>query len=80
MTSPVTGVGIDVVERARFQRELERHPSLGETLFTPHERLNFACAPGGACTAFAVKEAVFKALGESWTQGDRRSPGTGRPD
>lgn len=56
----IIGVGIDVVDIARFGRRLERTPRLAERLFTPAERdlrLNSLAA------RFAAKEALAKALG-----------------
>ena len=56
----IIGVGIDVVDVARFGETLERSPRLGERLFTEAERtlpLNSRAA------RFAVKEAFAKALG-----------------
>lgn len=56
----IVGMGIDVVDIARFIRVLERSPRLRERLFTPVERdlpiLSLAAR-------FAAKEAVAKALG-----------------
>ena len=34
----IVGVGIDVVDIARFQASLERTPALAERVFTPGER------------------------------------------
>ena len=56
----IVGIGIDVVDIARFGQTLERSPRLGERLFTPAERelpLNSRAA------RFAAKEAFAKALG-----------------
>lgn len=63
----IWGVGVDVVDLARFERTLERTPSLRTRLFTtaeaqlPLERL---------AARFAAKEAFVKALrapaGMSW--------------
>ncbi len=56
----IVGVGIDVVDVARFGATLERSPALGERLFTEAERhlpLNSRAA------RFAAKEALAKALG-----------------
>jgi holo-[acyl-carrier protein] synthase len=56
----IVGVGIDVVDVARFGATLERTPTLGERLFTDEERdlpLNSRAA------RFAAKEALAKALG-----------------
>lgn len=56
----IVGVGIDVVDIARFGQTLERSPRLDERLFTAAERrlpLNSRAA------RFAAKEAFAKALG-----------------
>jgi holo-[acyl-carrier protein] synthase len=56
----IVGVGIDVVDVARFGAVLQRTPALRERLFTPVERdlpLNSQAA------RFAAKEALAKALG-----------------
>ena len=56
----IVGVGIDVVDVARFGATLERTPALRERLFTVGERdlpLNSLAA------RFAAKEAALKALG-----------------
>jgi len=58
-------IGIDVVEIARVERALRRHPRLAERLFTSAE-LDYAgrrARPGRHLAArFAAKEAVIKAL------------------
>jgi holo-[acyl-carrier protein] synthase len=60
------GVGIDLLEVARFERALERRPRLAERVFTDAER-DYAAArarPGMHLAArFCAKEAVAKALG-----------------
>lgn len=56
----IVGVGIDVVDVARFGTALERTPSLRTRLFTEAERL----LPLTSLAArFAAKEALAKALG-----------------
>lgn len=56
----IVGVGVDVVEIARFAESLERTPSLRDRLFTPAE----AALPDQSLAArFAAKEAIAKALG-----------------
>jgi len=55
----IDGIGIDVVDIARFQESLERTPSLREKLFTESERDK----PVQSLAArFAAKEALYKAL------------------
>lgn len=77
---PVVGVGIDVVDVARFGESLERTPALRERLFTPSE----AARPLASLAArFAAKEAVAKALGApgglAWHDAEIISEETGRP-
>ena len=56
----ILGVGIDVVDVARFIATLERTPRLREKLFTALER----DLPDASLAArFAAKEAIAKALG-----------------
>ncbi|WP_448630208.1 holo-ACP synthase [Cellulomonas soli] len=56
----IVGVGIDVVDVARFVATLERAPGLRERLFTPDER---QLPPASLAARFAAKEAIAKALG-----------------
>ena len=56
----IVGVGIDVVDVARFVATLERAPGLRERLFTPDER---DLPPASLAARFAAKEAIAKALG-----------------
>lgn len=54
------GIGVDVVDVARFQASLDRTPALLVKLFTPAE----AVLPVESLAArFAAKEALAKALG-----------------
>ena len=55
----IIGLGIDVVDVARFVASLERAPALRERLFTEVER---ALPPASLAARFAVKEALAKAL------------------
>jgi holo-[acyl-carrier protein] synthase len=56
----IAGVGIDVVDIARFERQLENSPGLRDRLFTETERV----LPTRSLAArFAAKEAIAKALG-----------------
>ncbi|AEE45186.1 holo-ACP synthase [Cellulomonas fimi] len=56
----IVGVGIDVVDIARFVATLHRAPALRDKLFTPAERV----MPETSLAArFAAKEALAKALG-----------------
>jgi holo-[acyl-carrier protein] synthase len=56
----IVGVGIDVVDVARFGAALERTPALADRLFTRSER---AMALNSKAARFAAKEALAKALG-----------------
>ena len=76
----IIGVGIDVVDVARFGQTLERTPRLRERLFTAEERdlgLNSLAA------RFAAKEALAKALGAPvglhWTDATVLRGADGRP-
>lgn len=56
----IVGVGIDVVDVARFMATLERAPGLRQRLFTAAER----DLPDASLAArFAAKEAIAKAMG-----------------
>ncbi len=73
----IVGVGIDVVDVARFMATVERVPALRERLFTAEER---DLAPSSLAARFAAKEAIAKALGApggmSWQDATvRRVPG-----
>ena len=64
----VVGIGVDLVDIARFERALSRTPRLGPRLFAEDERV-----VGGRerplrslAGRFAAKEALIKALGDSW--------------
>jgi holo-[acyl-carrier protein] synthase len=76
----IVGVGIDVVDIARFARSLERTPGLATRLFTEHER---ALRPRSLAARFAAKEALAKALGAPrglrWTDAEVRNAPDGRP-
>jgi holo-[acyl-carrier protein] synthase len=76
----IVGVGIDVVDIARFEATLERTPGMAERLFTPAEReLKIA----SLAARFAAKEAVAKALGAPgdlhWHDAEVTSEPSGRP-
>ena len=76
----IVGVGVDVVDIARFQASLERTPGLLERVFTESER---ALSAASLAARFAAKEAVGKALGTpgdlSWQDAEVRSEPSGRP-
>jgi len=56
------GVGVDVVDVARFALALERRPRLADRLFTDAERLDAHAQPERLAARFAAKEAVLKTL------------------
>jgi holo-[acyl-carrier protein] synthase len=56
------GVGIDVVDVARFRLALERHPRIVERLFTDEERRDARAKPERLAARFAAKEAVMKTM------------------
>ena len=76
----IVGIGIDVVDVARFGRSLERTPGLRDRLFTDAER---HLPVASLAARFAAKEALAKALGapsglhwhDCWVVNDD----TGRP-
>lgn len=63
----IVGIGVDVVDLARFERALDRTPALKSRLFadaelsTPPRMLSLRSLAG----RFAAKEALIKALGDS---------------
>ncbi len=58
----IVGVGVDLVEIARFERALSKTPRLRDRLFAPSERM----LPVRSLAArFAAKEALIKAVGHS---------------
>jgi len=59
----IVGIGVDVVDLARFERALDRTPALKPRLFTPAE---YEGRPLRSLAGrFAAKEALIKAIGES---------------
>lgn len=57
------GVGVDVVDVARFALALERRPRIVERLFTEGERRDGKGRAERLAARFAAKEAVMKSLG-----------------
>jgi holo-[acyl-carrier protein] synthase len=55
----INGIGIDVVDIARFQESLERTPGMKERLFTSREAI---LKMPSLAARFAAKEALVKAL------------------
>ncbi len=66
----VRGVGIDVVDVRDFEERIRRTPALKERLFTERE-LALSYSLDSLAGRFAVKEAIFKALGVGLTGGVR---------
>jgi holo-[acyl-carrier protein] synthase len=58
----IVGIGVDVVDLARFERAVARTPSLRDRLFTGAER---ALPLRSLAGRFAAKEALIKAIGDS---------------
>lgn len=80
LVAVIVGVGIDVVDIARFAETLERTRALAERVFTPSERKR--SIPSQAAR-FAAKEALAKALGAPvglrWHDAEVVSDDDGRP-
>jgi holo-[acyl-carrier protein] synthase len=76
----IIGVGIDVVDVARFGQTMERTPRLRERLFTEQER---DLGLDSLAARFAAKEALAKALGAPvglhWTDATVLRGPDGRP-
>jgi len=76
----IVGLGIDVVDVARFEETLARTPGLRSRLFTEAERDR---PPASLAARFAAKEALAKALGApgnlDWHDAEVVSESSGRP-
>jgi holo-[acyl-carrier protein] synthase len=76
----IVGVGLDVVDIARFERSLTRTPGLAGRLFTQGER---GLPARSLAARFAAKEALAKALGAPrgllWTDAEVVTSPAGRP-
>ena len=76
----VIGVGIDVVDIARFAETLERTPAMRERLFTERERER---STSWLAARFAATEALAKALGAptgmAWLDAEIVNEATGDP-
>lgn len=76
----IVGVGIDVVDIARFRQRIDANPRLAERLFTESER---ALRSESMAARFAAKEALAKALGAPvglrWTDATVVREADGRP-
>jgi holo-[acyl-carrier protein] synthase len=77
----IVGVGIDVVEIARFKQALDRTQGLADRLFCEEER---GLPMRSLAARFAAKEALAKALGAprglSWTDAEVVTGPDGRPE
>lgn len=58
----IAGIGVDIVDLARFERAVSRTPRLRERLFAESER---ALPLHSLAGRFAAKEALIKALGDA---------------
>jgi holo-[acyl-carrier protein] synthase len=76
----IVGIGVDLVDIARFERTLERTPRLLARLFSPAEQTR---SPRSLAARYAAKEALIKALGGSdgvhWTEIEITPEASGRP-
>lgn len=63
----ILGIGVDVVDLARFERAADRTPKLLDRLFAPSERISGGESRSlrSMAARFAAKEAFIKALGGS---------------
>jgi holo-[acyl-carrier protein] synthase len=81
----IVGIGVDVVDLARFERALSRTPALKSRLFAAAELVSGerVLALRSLAGRFAAKEALIKALGEStgirWHHMQVVSDGHGNP-
>ncbi len=76
----IVGVGVDLVDVARFERSLGRTPALRDRLFTAAEAEGLAVE--SLAGRFAAKEALVKALAEplpAWHEAVVASDPSGRP-
>lgn len=75
----ILGIGVDVVDIARFERTLDATPALRERLFVESER---ALPVHSLAARFAAKEATIKAFGGplgSWHEVWVEPETSGRP-
>jgi len=76
----IRGIGVDIVDLARFTRQVERTPGLIPRLFAEGER---ELPVHSLAARFAAKEALIKALGDSagttWRELEIASDPQGNP-
>ncbi|TDW29656.1 holo-ACP synthase [Cryobacterium psychrophilum] len=76
----IRGIGVDIVDLARFTRQVERTPGLIPRLFAEGER---GLPMHSLAARFAAKEALIKALGDSagatWQEMEIVSDAQGKP-
>jgi holo-[acyl-carrier protein] synthase len=76
----IRGIGVDIVDLARFERQVLRTPGLIPRLFTEGER---GLPVHSLAARFAAKEALIKALGDSagvsWQEMDVVTDAHGNP-
>jgi len=68
----VFGIGTDIIEVERIEKQLEKNSGLKEKLFTPHEIAYCENKKNKAqhyAARFAAKEAFLKAIGTGWRDG-----------
>jgi holo-[acyl-carrier protein] synthase len=68
----IFGQGIDIIEVARIEKQINRGDRFKDRIFTARERAYCDGKKNGAqnyAARFAAKEAFFKALGTGWRGG-----------
>ncbi len=68
----VFGIGTDIIEVERIEKQLEKNSGLKEKLFTTHEIAYCENKKNKAqhyAARFAAKEAFLKAIGTGWRDG-----------
>ena len=77
----IAGIGVDLVDLARFEKQLENTPALRDRLFHEAERDNSVRQLAGS---FAAKEALYKALSPShglqWHEAEVINLENGKPE
>ncbi|MDP2424040.1 MAG: holo-ACP synthase [Bacteroidales bacterium] len=68
----IFGIGTDIIEVGRIEKQLESNSGLKERLFTPGEIIYCESRKNKAqhyAARFAAKEAFLKAIGTGWRDG-----------